>query len=271
MTERLDAIDIDGRKLTWRSVGRGPPLVLLNGYSASAQDWDPTLLGELAGAFEVLCLDHRGIGESELGDADDVTIDAMAQDVERLLDARGIEHAPIAGWSMGGFVGQRLAVRSPARVEALVLMGTDPGGSTAVRASPEAWAELIDHSGTPRERASRLIPLLFPPALVPAIDAAFGDLIAEAQAKLSQPALRAQERAMAQWHERAQDSPDPATGPRTLVLSGSEDVVIPPQNCDSLAAIWSPCEVEVFAGGGHAFFALEPQRVAARVRTFLSS
>lgn len=264
------AIEIDGRRLAWRTIGSGRPLVLVNGYSATAQDWEPTLLAELARSFEVICPDARGMGESELGDPEEpMTIDSLSQDLERLLDVLGLERAPIAGWSMGGFIAQRLAVRAPARVEALVLLGTDPGGPTAVRATPRAWAQLLDHSGTPREQASRLIELLFPPALVPAVDEAFGDLIAAARATLSPEALLAQERAMAAWHADDQPRPDPATAPRVLVLSGSEDVVVPPQNEATLAAVWLACEVETFVGGAHAFFALEPQRVADRIAAFL--
>ena len=129
-----DTIDIDGRRYAFGSIGSGPPLVLLNGYSASAQDWDPTLLGGLAASFEVICPDHRGMGESELGDPAELTIDSMAADVERLLSAKGIERAPVAGWSMGGFIAQRLVARAPQNVQAMVLMATDPGGPAAVRA-----------------------------------------------------------------------------------------------------------------------------------------
>ena len=266
--EREEAIDVDGRRFAWRAVGEGRPLVLLNGYSATAQDWDPTLLGALAGSFEVICPDHRGMGRSELGDPGELTIDAMAGDVERLLDALGISSAPVAGWSMGGFVTQQLVRRAPGRVLAMVLLGTDPGGSTAVHATPEAWAQLLDHSGTPREQASRLIPLLFPPAFVPAIDEAFGDLIAEARATLSSEALVAQQRAMVAWHAGDQRAPDAATSPLTLILHGTEDVVIPPQNADALGKVWPRREVELYEGGGHAFFALEPHRVAQRIIAF---
>ncbi|MGZ4753995.1 MAG: alpha/beta fold hydrolase [Acidimicrobiia bacterium] len=267
--EQNDTIDIDGRRYAFRSIGSGPPLVLLNGYSATAQDWDPTLLAGLAASFEVICPDHRGMGESELGDPAELTIDSMAADVERLLSAKGIERAPVAGWSMGGFIAQRLAVRSPQRVEALVLMGTDAGGPAAVRATPETWAQLTDHSGTPREQASRLIPLLFPPALVSAIDEAFGDLIAQARAGLSLDAVVAQERAMTAWHAEEQPPMNADAAAPVLVLVGTEDVVIPPENGELLAARWSPCEIERFVGSGHAFFALEPQRTADRITLFL--
>jgi pimeloyl-ACP methyl ester carboxylesterase len=268
-SERADWIDIDGRRYAWRSIGSGPELILLNGYSATAQDWDPTLLGALEATFDVICPDHRGMGESDLGDPNAVTIDSMAEDVERLLDAVGVERAPVVGWSMGGFVAQRLARRAPHRVTALGLMSSDPGGASAVRAAPEAWAQLTDHSGTPREQASRIIPLLFPPVLVPAIEEAFGEMMATARAALSPEALEAQRRAMEAWH--AEEQPAPAAGavPRVLVMGGSEDIVIPPQNEAALAAAWPGAEVESFIGGGHAFFALEPHRVAERITEFL--
>lgn len=243
-------------------------MVLLNGYSATAMDWDPVLLGALAESFEVICPDNRGVGESELGDAEPpLTIESMSGDVARLLDALGIEHAPIGGWSMGGFVGQRLAVRASERVDVLILMGTDGGGPSTVRAQPGVWAQLIDHSGTFREQASRLIGLLFPAPLVPMIDQAFGDMMAEARSTLSLAALSAQERAMAEWHTAEPSRPDPAKAPPVLVLSGKEDVVIPPDNDEVLARIWPRCEVERY-DGGHAFFALQGAQVAARITSF---
>jgi 3-oxoadipate enol-lactonase len=258
---------IDGRRFAWRSLGSGPVLVMLNGYSSGAADWDPTLIGTLSNSFTVICPDNRGMGDSELGDPDELTIDGMAADVERLLDALDVERAVVGGWSMGGFVTQQLAARVPGRVEAMFLMGTDPGGAAAVRATPEAWAQLTDLSGTPRERASRLIPLLFPPAFVPAIDAAFGDLMAESLARLSPVALEAQKRAMAAWHSEDRPVVDASSAPRALVLHGSEDVVIPPGNAEVLDARWPACQVEIFAGG-HAFFALDPTTVASAITAF---
>jgi pimeloyl-ACP methyl ester carboxylesterase len=265
--ESTGSTDIDGRRFAWRSLGSGPPLVLLNGYSTSAEDWDPTLLATLSSAFTVTCPDNRGMGESELGDPDALTIDGMAADVERLLDALDVERALVGGWSMGGFVTQQLATRAPGRVEAMVLIGTDPGGPAAVRATPADWSQLTDLSGTPRERATRLIPLLFPAAFVPAIDAAFGDQMGEALARLSPTAIAAQTRAMAAWHAEDRPAVDASTAPRALVLHGSEDVVIPPENAETLAARWPTCEVEVFVGG-HAFFALDPTTVAKAMTSF---
>jgi pimeloyl-ACP methyl ester carboxylesterase len=165
------AIEIGDRRVAWRVVGEGPPLVLLNGYSGTAQDWDPGFLGALGAGHTVVCPDHRGMGESTLGDASiPMTVDAMVDDVERVLDTLGLDAVPLAGWSMGGFVAQRLTVRVPERVGALVLLGTDPGGPGAVRAETAKWSALTDHSGSPRDQATRLVPLLFPPTLSPQVD-----------------------------------------------------------------------------------------------------
>jgi pimeloyl-ACP methyl ester carboxylesterase len=266
--ERTESITIDGRRYVSRVLGSGPPLVLLNGYTGTAADWDPTLLGELSSSFTVYAPDHRGMGESELGDPADVSVDSMAGDVRALMDAQGIDTAAVVGWSMGGFVAQRLTLDTPGRVTSLTLMATDPGGPLAVRATPEHWAQLTDLSGTPREQASRLISLLFPAPLVTAIDDAFGDLLAEARAVLSHPAAEAQARAIADWHATEPVAPDPATAPPVLVMVGTHDVVIPPENDDVLERVWPNVEVDRFAEGGHAFFAIEPTRAAERIRAF---
>lgn len=226
------------------------------------------MLAGLARFFEVICPDNRGVGDSTLGDPDELTIDSMAADMESLLDARGIERAPVLGWSMGGFVAQQLFARAPARVESLVLLATDPGGPAAVLAEPRIWARLTDCRGRPSEQASRLISLLFPPALAPEIDRQFGPLVAAARAELSQIALRAQELAMVAWHAQ-EPSGNSSASPPVLLACGNEDVVIPPQNLHALEARWPGARAEMFDGGGHAFMAQEPERLVSLIEEFL--
>lgn len=241
-----------------------PDLLLINGYAASGADWDPTFLAELGEGFRVLCPDNGGTGASELGEGE-LTIDGMAADLEVLLDAEGIERAVVAGWSMGGFVAQRLAIRAPDRIAALALLATDPGGPDSAPATPADWSRLTDHSGTSRERATRLISLLFPPDLAPGIDREFGDLVAAGQAALSARTLRAQEAAMASWHREPQPRPG-AGAPPILVLHGDRDAVIPPANAAALATHWPGARVEILPGCAHAVMAQEPTRVASLVR-----
>ncbi len=260
-------LDLDGRRLAWRTVGAGPPLLLVNGYAATGTDWDPQLLLRLSQSFEVISPDNRGIGESQLGDPAGLSVDAMAQDLERLLDALGLERVPVAGWSMGGFVAQRLATRAPQRVARLVLLASDPGGATAVPPDPAVWARLLDHTGSGREQATRLLGLLFPPPLAAEIDRRFGAIVAAARASLDPQALAAQEAAMGAWHLEQQPPPG-GDAPPVLIAHGTADVVIPPANADALAAHWRGAQVERFDGGGHAFMAQEPDRLAALIAAF---
>lgn len=136
MNDEGGQLGIAGRAFSWHALGSGQPLLLVNGYAATAADWDPTFLAGLAEGFEVICPDNRGLGGSELGTAVELTIDSMAADLEALLDELAIEGLPVVGWSMGGFVAQRLATRAPERVTALGLLATDPGGEESVLAEP---------------------------------------------------------------------------------------------------------------------------------------
>jgi 3-oxoadipate enol-lactonase len=267
--ESSGEIEVGGKRFAWRSHGAGPPLLLVNGYAATGADWDPIFLGLLGRSREVICPDNRGMGGSELGDGE-LTIDGMADDLLALLDALEIERAPVAAWSMGGFVAQRLARRAPERVEALALIGTDPGAPDAVPAAPEVWQRLTDRRGSAREQASRLIPLLFPPALAPEIDRQFGELIAEGRAAMAPAALAAQELAMASWHEHGVGSPaHGAPLPPCLIVHGELDEVIPAANAEPLAASWPGARVELIAGAAHAVMAQEPQRVAGAIAALL--
>lgn len=267
--ERDGAVDVAGRRLTWRALGLGPRLLLVQGYAGSADDWPPDFLAALGRSFALLAPDNRGVGGSDLGDPAGVTIDSMAADLEELLDELAIERIAVLGFSMGGFVAQALATRAPERVESLALFSTDAGGPTAIRARPADWGRLVDRSGTPRERASRTFSVIFPPDVAPDFDRELGEVEAASLAALDPRALTAQEQAMARWWEAAQEAEAPSPIAPVLVGHGAEDVVIPPGNAELLAARFAGARVELFAGAGHAFPAQHPEAAAELVASHL--
>jgi pimeloyl-ACP methyl ester carboxylesterase len=246
--------------------------VLINGYGGTVFDWDPDFIGALAQSFSLTLPENRGMGGSDLG-SEPMTVGALAADALAVMDSRGLGAATIAGWSMGGMVAQALAATAPERVSGLALIATDPGGERTTPPDPQMWARLTDRSGTPREQASRLISVLFPPAVAPRMDEQFGDVIAEARAALSGDALDAQEQvldaqesAMRAWHDGPYRPRIAELDVPVLVACGTEDQVIPPENSLALAAESERAWLARFPGVGHAVMAQEPQRLATLIR-----
>jgi pimeloyl-ACP methyl ester carboxylesterase len=254
------------RRIAWSAIGDGPPLLLLNGYAGTGADWDPAFLGLLAADHRVICPDNIGLGGSTLAAGEAVGgVDGMTADMLGLLDALEIERTALAGWSMGGFVGQSLVRAAPERFTSLALLSTHPGGPDCVVGDPAAWFQLIDHSGTPREQATRLISLLFPPDRAPEADQRFGELVAAARATLPEPVLFMQERAIVAWHDRP-SSLAPLEPPLpTAVVQGGGDTVVAPGNAAVLARLHPGAEVTMLPACAHAPMAQEPTAVAEAI------
>jgi pimeloyl-ACP methyl ester carboxylesterase len=255
-----------GRTIAWAAVGDGPPLLLLNGYAATGADWDPVFLGGLAAHFRVITPDNVGLGRSTLAEGEAVGgVAGMTADSIVLLDALGIERAAVVGWSMGGFVAQALAREAAGRASALGLISTHPGGADTVDAAPGVFQVLIDHSGTPREQATRLLSLLFPPDRAGEADERFGDQVAAARAVLPEPVLSMQEEAIVDWHDRPTSLPvlDPAVP--TAIVHGGSDTVVPPGNAEALARLHPGARVTVLPECAHAPMAQEPAAVAEAI------
>jgi pimeloyl-ACP methyl ester carboxylesterase len=105
----------------------GPPgapvVILLHGWSVTADlNWF-TVFDALGARYRVIAFDHRGHGGG-LRTKGRFRLDDCADDVAAVADALGIEHFSIVGYSMGGPIGMLTWLRHRARVDALVLCAT---------------------------------------------------------------------------------------------------------------------------------------------------
>jgi pimeloyl-ACP methyl ester carboxylesterase len=266
-SDRPGQLDGPAGRFSWHELGDGPPLILINGYASTGADWPPAFLAALAEKRRLICPDNRGVGSSDLGD-EPLSFDVLAQDVSRLLEHLDLDAAPVAGWSMGGYVAQTLAATLPERVESLILLSTAPKGDVAVASEPGTWDRLIDHSGSPREQARRWIELLYPPDSAEEAVREFGAAVEETKAALHPETLEQQEAMISGWHGAKPDGEGFLAMP-LLVMAGAEDIVIPPANAAILATLSSRPWTAVFDGGGHAFMGSRPERVAALIGAFL--
>jgi len=269
LSESFAAIQVDGAQIAYRRVGTGRPLLVLNGFAATSADWDPSFIHGLASSNELILLDNRGIG-SATDDGKPFDIARLADDAAHVVETLGFERINMLGWSMGGFVAQTLALQHPDRVNKLILLSTDQGGTDADLASPAVWSQLIDTSGTPHEQARRLLSLLFPSDVAESLYREFGDIVAAARAQLSPELLNRQAAAMDAWHRNGVGSRVREIRAPLLIATGTEDIVIPPSNALKLLNAMPSAWLAQFPGGGHAFMAQYPGPLADLINCFLA-
>jgi pimeloyl-ACP methyl ester carboxylesterase len=264
----LVTIPVNGDLIACHRVGSGPPLLILNGFAATSADWDPSFIDRLASANQLILIDNRGIGDST-DNGVPFDIRQLADDTARVIDTLGFERTSVLGWSMGGFIAQTLATQHPNRVDKLILLSTDPG-TDAELASSNVWSQLLDTSGTPHEQARRLLSLLFPAEVAEAVYRQFGDIVAEARARLSPDLVKRQAAAMDSWHRDSVGNRPHAINAPTLIAAGTEDKVIPPSNALKLVNAIPGAWLAQFPRGGHAFTAQYPQQLADLINGFLA-
>ena len=110
---------------------QSPVLVLSHALGTNLTLWDHQV-EVLQSSFRILRYDSRGHGQSSANHGP-YTISMLASDVLTLLDELGVARAHFCGVSMGGLVGQYLAVHHPERVEMLVLSNTAAKIGTAAK------------------------------------------------------------------------------------------------------------------------------------------
>ena len=100
-----------------------PVVLLLHGWTASADLNFFPVYAQLAGSYRVIALDLRGHGRG-MRSTEPFSLEDCADDAAALLEQRGAGQAIVVGYSMGGPVGMLLARRHPGMVAALVMQAT---------------------------------------------------------------------------------------------------------------------------------------------------
>jgi len=115
-------VTLHGHRLSYRSGGSGPVLVLIHGITGSAATWDD-VLPWLAERHTVVAPDLFGHGRSAKPRGD-YSLGAYANGIRDLLEVLGIPRATIVGHSLGGGIAMQFAYQFPERCERLVLVSS---------------------------------------------------------------------------------------------------------------------------------------------------
>lgn len=112
--------EVNGVSLGYREFGSGEPLLMIEGFGATMDDWGETFIGILASEYHVYMYDHRGMGYSS--DSNKApSMSQYAEDAVALMSALGYECMHVYGASMGSSISQQLAIDHPERVQKLIL------------------------------------------------------------------------------------------------------------------------------------------------------
>jgi pimeloyl-ACP methyl ester carboxylesterase len=255
-------------QIYWREGGRGPALVLINGWSASGLAWPRAWVRELEEDFRVIRIDNRGSGYSRFAPVP-FTMDDLADDVAAVLDELEHERAAVVGMSMGGMIAQEFALRHADRLTGLVLIATRP--PAPAYAVPKGSSLMLDLLVPPRkgESLETYFTRLWTLATGPGFAQREPELIAELVAQIvARPTPRVmlmhQLRAVNGWGHA--DRLRRINAP-TAIVHGADDRLVHVLNGRRLAALMPAAAYHELEDVGHLPPVEAPDRVLEAIAT----
>ncbi len=226
-TASTQFVQVGNIRCAYRRFGRcgGVPLVLLNYFAASMDDWDPKVTNGLAAEREIILFDNVGVASSA-GETPS-TVPTMAKDFLDFCNSLELGNVDLLGFSLGGMIAQQFAFEYPDMVRRMILLGTGPRGGEGMTFTELSLDELADPQAL-------LMKAFFTPSdSSQAAGRAYVERLktrkADRDAQVSLKTASAQLDAIREWG--AVPSSDryamlSKIGQRTLVVHGNKDVVV---------------------------------------------
>lgn len=256
-TKKVKVGDIE---MAYKIFGRGPIMLLIMGSGGTMNEWDPTLLRGLSSNHTIVLFDNRGFGDTSFG-IKNFTISQFANDTSGLIDAIGIKKpVDLLGISLGGFIAQELALSHPDKVDRLVIFASSCSGKIAVPPAPVA--------STPIEQIKIIAEGLFPQQWMKE-HPNYISYIPIPKESVNPKSAQLQGQAVDSWKGTCDRVLN--INKSTLVMVGSNDIVLPPANSVLLAEKIPGAWLVQIKGGGHGVMWQYPEKVIRILETFLST
>jgi len=253
--------------------GAGLPLLCLQHFTGTLDNWDPAVVDALASEREVILFESAGIGRST--GAVPNSIPEMARHAFAFISALGVTRVDVLGFSLGGMVAQQMAIEQPKTVRKMVLAGTAPeGGEDIMHTEAPALKSIFDNF-TGYERLARLFftqtanGVAAGEAFVSRLQERRNDRepLASSQVAPAQiAAFRAWERYDGERFEKLSRIQQPC-----LVVSGVRDIMIPVRNSYMLAEHISKATLVVYPDAGHGSLFQYNRSFVTQARLFLNA
>ena len=260
----MPAVSIGDAELYYEDTGRGEPLLLVPGLSGLGSFW-ANQVADFSRDFRVVVHDHRGTGRSTHSRIH-YSVEQMADDVLRLMDALGIDAAHLVGHSTGGAVGQVIALDHPGRLRSLVLSATWAGPDPYFQRLFESRKGVLLSQGIGAYlQASALF--MSPPAWISVNDALLTEQHRVALAEAAPVEVTASRIDAILRHDRRARLGEIRLP--TLVVVAQDDVITPRLYSDEVASRVPGAKQLVLDTGGHAAPTICPGAYNAAVGSFL--
>ncbi|WP_263385496.1 alpha/beta fold hydrolase [Granulicella arctica] len=270
-TEYLEA---NGVRYAYRRFGEGdgPPLLFLQHFRGTMDDWDPWITDGLALGRTVILFDNVGIGRSS-GEVPD-SVAAMAHDALVFVDALGLKQIDLFAFSLGGFVGQQVLLDRPSLVRRAILAGTGPQGGHGMQGyTPDVTAVATKFPLEGREKGF----LFFATSKTSQeAGAAFIDRTLlrreDRDIPTNMQAMQRQGDAIGAWGHGSlgayKKQLETIKHP-VLVVNGSEDIMVPSINAFELAQQLPDAQLIMYPDAGHGAIFQYAERFVAHATLFL--
>jgi pimeloyl-ACP methyl ester carboxylesterase len=235
--------------------GAGLPLVCLQHFTGTLDNWDPAVTDPLALGREVILFESAGLGRST-GEVPE-SVPGMAAHALAFVDALGLTHVDLLGFSLGGMVAQQIALDRPSLVRKMLLVATAPEGGEDIMHMEKP--ELKRITDDPNLQGYQVLVRLFfvPSKSSQAAGEAFAARLAERKVDrepISGPkAAKAQITAFRAWEHFSGErfSKLGKIGQQCLVVNGIFDNMIPVRNSYMLSEHLPNAMLLTYPDAGH--------------------
>ena len=254
-------VDTGEAKLFVQQAGEGEPLVLLHGLGMSSALWiNQTPV--FSQRFHTVAVDLRGFGQSSRPDRPgDYAIDILAEDIAELIKRLELGRCHVLGTSMGGFIGQALALAHPNLCRSLILCHTAPRMSIP----SDVLARRVEALGNmPLEEYAEIV----------VEQACSSNASQELRAWVARLIARNDKRTYTQVMTEGLREFDVSTELDkiripTLVITGEQDQVLPKEGGEEIARLISGAMLVEIEAVGHLGYAERPAEFNEAVLSFL--